>query len=164
MDTKGELSVLFVCLGNICRSPMAEGAFRKAALDAGLDIVVDSAGTAGYHIGEPPDPRAIATAQSHGIDISDGRGRQLSEEDFDRFSHIFALDTANLAGIKARRPRHCRAEVGLLLDVFGDRKGESVADPYYGDESDFEACWDEVSRAASKLAQRLRAQVETSGA
>ena len=159
-----DVSVLFVCLGNICRSPMAEGAFRKAAADAGLSVRTDSAGTAGYHIGEPPDPRAIETASRHGVDISEGRGRQLSERDFDTFTHIFALDTANLAGIRARGPRHAKAEVALLLDLFDDRKGESVADPYYGDENDFEECWAQVSLAAQKLAEKLKQQMATSKA
>lgn len=148
-------SVLFVCLGNICRSPMAQGAFSAAASKAGLDVQTDSVGTAAYHIGESPDPRAIATARQHGVDISTLRGRQLSEEDFARFTHIFALDTANMAGIKARAPRDHQAHVSLLLDVFNDRKGESVADPYYGGESDFEACWAQVSAATSLLAKQL---------
>lgn len=150
------LSVLFVCLGNICRSPIAEGAFRKAADDAGLNVRIDSAGTAAYHIGEPPDPRAIAVAQRQGVNISDLRGRQLTDQDFHTFTHIFALDTANLAGIEARGPRHHTADIGLLLDVFDDPKGASVADPYYGDESDFEECWDQVSAATQRLAQKLK--------
>lgn len=151
-------SVLFVCLGNICRSPIAEGAFREAALKAGLDIRVDSAGTASYHIGEPPDPRAIAVAQQHGVDISGLRGRQLSESDFHDFTHIFALDTANMAGIKARASRHGTASLALLLDVVEGKKGQPVPDPYYGDEKDFEECWATVSAAIDALVKRLKAQ------
>ena len=154
------LSVLFVCLGNICRSPMAEGAFRKAAAEAGLEIEIDSAGTAGYHIGEPPDPRAIKAAGRHGVDISGGRGRQLCEQDFDRFTHIFALDSANLAGIEARAPRHGRAKVAMLLDVLEDHEGASVDDPYYGDQSSFDECWELVSSAANRLAEKLAARAE----
>jgi protein-tyrosine phosphatase len=148
-------AVLFVCLGNICRSPMAEGAFRKAAAECGLDVIADSVGTASYHIGEAPDPRAIATAQSHGIDISGLAGRQLEAGDFDCFTHIFALDSANLAGIKARAPRGSKAKVSLLLDAVPGREGEAVADPYYGDERDFEAAWRVIELATRAVVERF---------
>ncbi len=148
-------AILLVCLGNICRSPMAEGALRDAANIAGLNITVDSAGTAGYHIGESPDPRAIATALRHGVDISGASGRKLSEEDFYNFTHIFAFDKANLAGIKARQPRHGMARVALLLDVLDDSKGKPVPDPYYGDDSDFEDCWIMVKEAIDALVANL---------
>lgn len=148
-------AVLFVCLGNICRSPMAEGALREAAREAGLDLVIDSAGTADYHLGEAPDPRAIATAARHGADISGAKGRQLCAQDFDRFTHIFALDKANMAGIEARAPRHHCARLALLLDALPDRTGEAVADPYYGDDAGFETCWLEIAEAAKAIAARL---------
>ena len=148
---------MFVCLGNICRSPMAEGAFRAAAEKAGLVCEIESAGTAGYHIGEPPDPRAIATAQANGVDISEYRGQQLSVDDFYRFTHIFALDAANLDAIKTRAPHDGTAQVALLLDLVEGREGEPVADPYYGDQSDFEAVWQDVTLAAKALAERLKA-------
>ncbi len=148
-------SVLFVCLGNICRSPMAEGALRDAAAKAGLEIMVDSVGTAAYHVGEPPDPRAIATAARHGVDISHFKGRQLSAHDFDHFTHIFAMDSANMAGIKARAPKHAPAKIAMLLDVLPGFAGESVADPYYGDDGGFEVCWQEVSTAADAIVERL---------
>ena len=154
-------AVLFVCLGNICRSPMAEGAFRKAAQEAGLLVEVDSVGTASYHIGEAPDPRAIAVADQNGVDISQLRGRQLADEDFERFTHIIALDTANLAGVNSRAPRKTKAEIALLLDVYDNRTGASVADPYYGDKGDFEQCWNEVSKAASELVKRLSKNPQT---
>ncbi|UAB76934.1 low molecular weight phosphotyrosine protein phosphatase [Erythrobacter sp. SCSIO 43205] len=158
-ETNAEPAVLFVCLGNICRSPMAEGAFRQAATDAGLKVAVDSAGTASYHIGTPPDPRAIKVARRHGVDIAQGRGRQLCEQDFEQFTHIFALDTANLAGIEARAPRYSQAKVALLLDAIDGCAGQSVADPYYGDESDFEECWSQISRATEHLVERFKRQM-----
>lgn len=148
-------AILLVCLGNICRSPMAEGALRAAATREGLSLTIDSAGTAGYHIGEAPDPRAIATAARHGVDISGLKGRRLAAEDFARFTHIFALDTANLAGIDAARPRNATAKISLLMDVVEGREGQPVADPYHGSEEDFEQVWQQVSLAADALVARL---------
>ncbi len=148
-------SVLFVCLGNICRSPLAEAAFRARAADAGLDAEADSAGTGNWHIGEPPDRRAQATALRHGVDISRYRGRQVEPADFRRFSHIFALDLDNLAALHARRPADATAKIGLLLDLVDGLEGQPVADPYYGPESGFEATWDQVDRAAQALVARL---------
>ena len=152
-----DVAVLFVCLGNICRSPMAEGAFRAAAERAGLSVEVDSCGTAAYHVGHPPDPRAIATAARHEVDISELRGRQLVEDDFTRFTHIFALDKANRAGISARAPRHASAKVAFLLDLVEGREGQSVVDPYYGDDAGFELCWQDISAATDALVERLQA-------
>lgn len=117
---------------------MAEGVFRAAAIRAGLDCVVDSAGTASYHIGQQPDPRAIAAASARGIDISGQAARQIERQDFFRFSHIIALDRANLEGLRARAPRDATAKVALLLDAVDGRRGEPVADPYYGKAADFE--------------------------
>ena len=149
-------SVLFVCLGNICRSPLAEAAFRHAAQAAELDIEVDSAGTGSWHIGNPPDPRAQAEALRHGIDISSYRARQVNHDDFDRFDFIFALDERNLADLKAGSADGHRAQVALLLDVVPGLAGKSVADPYFGDAAGFELTWLEVSLAADALVTRLR--------
>lgn len=149
-------AILFVCLGNICRSPLAEGAFRQAAARAGLDVEVDSAGTGAWHIGKAPDPRAQAVAQRHGVDISSYRGRQIAPRDFHRFSHIFALDHDNLAGIRRLAPADGRAEIGLLLDLVESRAGQPVADPYYGDDAGFETSWADVASAAEALVRRLR--------
>jgi protein-tyrosine phosphatase len=148
-------AVLFVCLGNICRSPMAEGAFREAAVRHGFDCMVDSAGTANYHTGNPPDPRAIATAQAHGVAIAGQQARQIELQDFYRFSHIVAMDKANLEGIKARRPRDATAEVTLLLDWLDGYQGQGVTDPYYGNETDFAAAWDLIARATDAMASRM---------
>jgi protein-tyrosine phosphatase len=150
-----EPAVLFVCLGNICRSPMAEGAFRAEAERAGLLVRIDSAGTADYHVGEPPDTRAIRTAQRHGVDISGYRGRQVVAEDFLAFSHIFALDHANLRNLERLAPPAHPAHVSLLLDLVPGSEGQAVADPWYGDEAGFETTWREVSEAARALAEVL---------
>lgn len=134
---------------------MAEGAFRMAAEKAGLDCTVESAGTAAYHIGEAPDPRAIAVAGANGVDIAKVSGQQLKAQDFNRFTHIFALDKANLAGIKSRAPQSATAKIAMLMDIVPGRKGQDVPDPYYGDEGDFANVWMEVSVAAEILVERL---------
>ncbi|ACK51244.1 protein tyrosine phosphatase [Methylocella silvestris BL2] len=150
-------AVLFVCLGNICRSPLAEAAFRIEAERIGLDVAIDSAGTGDWHAGEPPDRRAQATALRHGVDISAYRARQVREQDFQRFTHIVALDPNNLAALAALAPADARAELSLLLDHVEGRKGHGVADPYYGDEAGFEAVWTEVTGAAQALAAKIAA-------
>ncbi|QUL38892.1 low molecular weight protein-tyrosine-phosphatase [Erythrobacter sp. JK5] len=146
---------LFVCLGNICRSPLAEGAMRLAAERAALDIAIDSCGTAAYHVGEPPDPRSVEVAAANGVDISGLKGRQLDREDFARFTHIFAMDHQNLRNIEAVRPPNATAEVMLLLDVVEGREGAAIADPYYDGEESFEATWEDVWAAAEALAVGL---------
>lgn len=150
------VSVLFVCLGNICRSPLAEAAFREEALRIGLAVEVDSAGIGAWHVGEPPDVRAIRVAASHGVDISGYRGRQVGRGDFHRFDHVVALDHDNLAALERLRPGDATATLGLLLDHVAGREGEAVADPYYGDDRDFEVTWSEVSAGAAGLARRIR--------
>jgi protein-tyrosine phosphatase len=148
-------AILFVCLGNICRSPLAEAVFRARAEEAELDVMIDSAGTGGWHVGEPPDRRAQATARRHGIDISHYRGRQVEPADFRRFSHIFALDRDNLAGLRRLAPADATAEIGLLLDLVAGLEGQSVADPYYGEDAGFEQTWRQVEAAARALVARL---------
>lgn len=149
-------SVLFVCLGNICRSPLAEGALRAEADRLGLDLIVDSAGTGDWHAGEPPDERAQAVARRHGVDISALRARQVRPADFRRFTHVIALDHDNLAGLRKLAPADATAEVSLLLDHVEGREGQGVADPWFGDEAGFEVTWAEVTAAARALAARLR--------
>ena len=148
-------SVLFVCLGNICRSPLAEGAFRTEAQRLGLDVVADSAGTGGWHAGDPPDPRSVAVARRNGVDIGAQRARKVSKEDFRTFTHIYALDHDNLEGLRAVAPRDATAEVGLLLDLVPGHAGRAVADPYYGDDAGFDVTWRDVVMAAQALARRL---------
>ena len=151
-----EPAVLFVCLGNICRSPLAEAAFRAEAARAGLNATADSAGTADYHVGEPPDPRAIRTAARFGIDIAGYRGRQVQAADFDLFSHILAADHANLANLERIAPRAHGAKLSLLLDLVPGRAGEALADPWYGDEEGFLVTWNDVSAAARALIAELQ--------
>ncbi len=148
-------AVLFVCLGNICRSPLAEAAFRAEAASIGLEAEIDSAGTGSWHIGRPPDPRAIAVARRHGIDIGFYRGRQVQPADFHRFTHIVALDAENLAALRALKPAGSTAEISLLLDHVPGRKGQAVADPYYGDAAGFDITWSDVTQGAQALAARL---------
>lgn len=149
------LSVLFVCLGNICRSPLAEAAFRAEAERLGLDVEIDSAGTGDWHIGHPPDRRAAAVALRNGLDISGLRARQVSAEDFRRFDYIVALDMQNFADLAAMRPADGKAELSLLLDHVPGREGEAVADPYYGEDAHFDIAWAEVTAGARGLARRL---------
>ena len=154
-DPERTASVLFVCLGNICRSPLAEAAFRARMMHAGLDIEVDSAGTGAWHVGNPPDPRAQSIASRHGHDIATYRARQVETADFRRFTHIFALDHENLAELKRRAPADTTAALGLLLDLVKGLEGQPVADPYFGGEEGFHTTWQQVDRAAQALIERL---------
>ena len=151
----GTPKVLFVCLGNICRSPLAEGAFRKEAARAGLDVEIDSAGTGGWHAGDQPDPRAQTAAHKVGFDISHLRARKLVSADFDRFTHIFAMDAQNLADIRALQPSGSLAQTSLLLDHVPGREGASIPDPYYGGEEAFAATVEDVQAAARALVRKL---------
>jgi protein-tyrosine phosphatase len=149
-------AILFVCLGNICRSPLAEAALRAEAEKAGLGIEVDSAGTGNWHIGHPPDHRAQATARRHGIDIAHYQARQVEPGDFQRFTHIFALDADNLRNLRALAPADATAKLGLLMDMVSGRQGQAVKDPYYGDDAGFETTWSDVSAAARALVEQLK--------
>jgi len=149
--------VLFVCLGNICRSPLAEAAFRKEAEAVGLEVNIDSAGTGDWNLGKAPDPRAQAVARAQGLDISALRSRLVKLDDFQRFDHIIALDAKNLADLRALAPVDSKAQLSLLLDHVPGRAGEPVADPYYGDAAGFDATWADVSAGAKALAASLAA-------
>lgn len=141
-------SILFVCLGNICRSPLADGALRHMAAQRGLGWTVDSAGTGGWHSGDAPDARAIAVAARDGVDISGLRARQVTAEDFVRFDLILAMDHANLGGLRAIAPARHDADLRLAFDLVEGRNGQSVADPYYGDARGFEATWRDAQAIA----------------
>lgn len=147
--------MLFVCLGNICRSPLAEAAFRREAERKGLEVEVDSAGTGGWHVGEPPDRRAQATARRHGVEIGGYAARQVTAADFQRFDHVVALDADNLRNLKRMTPSGGRAQLSLLLDHVEGRAGQAVADPYYGDDAGFEQTWADVEAGARALAAKL---------
>jgi protein-tyrosine phosphatase len=148
-------SVLFVCLGNICRSPLAEAALRREAERFGIELEVDSAGTGDWHIGRPPDHRATAVALRNGVDISGLRARQVTPEDFRRVDHIVALDAQNLADLRAMQPADGRARLSLLLDHVEGREGQAVADPYYGVDDHFDLTWSDVTAGAAGLVRKL---------
>jgi protein-tyrosine phosphatase len=156
MPTPARPAILFVCLGNICRSPLAEAAFRHQAALAGLDVEADSAGTGDWHVGNPPDRRAQAVALRNGIDISRYVARQVAPADFDRFDAIYALDADNLAMLRSLAPRASRASIALLLDSVAGREGEAVADPYFGEDAGFDITWADVEAAAKALVASLR--------
>jgi protein-tyrosine phosphatase len=143
--------VLFVCLGNICRSPTAEGVFRHLLRQEApeLQVEVDSAGTADYHLGEPPDLRSQRAAMRRGIDLGGLRARQVTSADFARFDLILAMDRANLLELEAMRPKSSRARVRLFLEYAPELGRLEVPDPYYRDASGFEEVLD-FSAAASR--------------
>ena len=154
------MKVLFVCLGNICRSPTAEAVFRTVLARAApeLSIEVDSAGTGDYHLGEPPDLRAQAAARRRGYDMSGLRARLIEASDFERFDLILAMDRANLADLQRRAPAPLRPRVKLLLEFASDLDETEVPDPYYGGATGFEQVLDLVEAAAHGLIVHLRAR------
>lgn len=146
--------ILFVCLGNICRSPTAVAVFRQMAAQAGLDVVVDGAGTSGWHIGEPPDPRAQTAAAARGYDLSALRGRQVGPDDYRRFDLMLAMDRSNLAKLRAARPDGARAEIRLFLEYAVDVTDREVPDPYY--DNRFDHVLDLLEQASRGLIAALR--------
>ncbi len=154
--------ILFVCTGNICRSPTAEGAFRLAALEAGLDahFEIDSAGTSSYHIGDAPDARSITAAATRGIDIGNLKARRIREEDFHDFDLILAMDHGHLNHLRAMRREEHKAEVRLFLDYHAAARHRDVPDPYYGGAADFEHVLDLVEEASKGLLVALRGKIK----
>lgn len=152
------LRLLLVCLGNICRSPLAEGALRARIAAAGLQqrVTVDSVGTGGWHVGDPPDPRAVATAARHGVDIASLRARQLRAEDFACFDWLLCADRQNLRDVGLRTPPGAKARAALLLEWAGSGEPAEIPDPYAGGEADFERAWRLVDTAALGIVERLR--------
>jgi protein-tyrosine phosphatase len=151
-------SILVVCLGNICRSPMAEGAVRKALDEAGLaHVAVDSAGTSGWHEGGPPDPRAVKAALMRDIDIAHQRARQVTDDDFHRFGLILAMDGQNYARLKAMQPEGSTATIRMFMEYAGEVPVREVPDPYYGGEEGFDHALDLIELAARGLADHMAA-------
>ena len=148
--------ILFFCMGNICRSPTAEGVMRAKLKAAGLDVEVDSAGTHGYHVGAPPDERSQEHAGKRGYDLSTLRARQLTAEDFARFDLVLAMDADNLANAKALCPPAQSHRLKLLLDYAPHAGKRHVPDPYYGGEAGFEEVLDLVEAACDGLIAELR--------
>jgi protein-tyrosine phosphatase len=155
-------SILVVCTGNICRSPTAEGVLRAKAREHGLGdrIVVASAGTHDYHVGEPPDPRTIQHARRRGYDLSAQRARQVARADFRTYGWILAMDRGHLVQLRAMAPRDASASLALFLDASTAWRGEDVPDPYYGGPDGFEQVLDMVEEAAEGWLQRLAAEMK----
>ena len=152
------VKVLFVCMGNICRSPMAEGVFHKLVQEAGLEdqVTIDSAGTHSYHIGDAPDQRAQAILRGQGIDISGLRGRQVGDTDFKQFDYIVAMDTANLNNLKRRAPFDYQDKIRLMLSYSRKFPNLDVPDPYFGGAEGF----DEVLKMVEDAGQGLLKEIQ----
>ena len=151
--------VLFVCLGNICRSPTAEGIFTQKVADAGLShhFEIDSAGTSNYHPGKPPDSRSIATANKHGYLIDHLRARQICSWDFDIFDYILAMDNDNLAYLRHETPSTWQGQLSLMLDFHPSLPaGSQVPDPYLGGSKGFDHVIELLEQASDGLLQHLR--------
>lgn len=154
------MNVLFVCMGNICRSPTAEAVFRKLVEEARLDarLSIDSAGTGDWHVGKAPDHRAVQAAARRGYRLGSLRARQVDPSDFERFDLILAMDHANLSWLKAMRPEGGGAELDLFLRRYG-LDVEEVPDPYYGSSGGFDQVLDLVERAAAALLDEVRGRL-----
>lgn len=155
--SRSELRILFVCMGNICRSPSAEAVLREIARREfpQLQLAIDSAGTHGYHVGEPPDQRSIAAGRARGYDLAPLRARQVEREDFMRFDWLLAMDEANLARLRELAPTEAADRARLFLEFAGETRRADVPDPYYGEAADFELVLDLLESASRRLLSRL---------
>jgi protein-tyrosine phosphatase len=155
------VKVLFVCMGNICRSPTAEGVFREHVRrhGPGLDIEIDSAGTHDYHVGEPPDPRTVKAAARRGIDLTSLRARQVQDEDFERFDLILAMDRLNHATLLDRSAPEHHVRIRMLLEFAGETATVDVPDPYYGGAKGFDDVLDLVQSAADGLLGEIKSRM-----
>ena len=152
------INVLFVCMGNICRSPTAEGVFRRRATVAGLagELLIDSAGTHGGHAGDPPDPRAVKAAARRGYDLSAIRSRPVVQDDFQRFDYILGMDQYNVRLLRALRPQGFAGRLGSLLDFAPQLGVSEIIDPYYSGPEAFDAVLDQIEAGADGLIAELR--------
>lgn len=153
-------SILFVCLGNICRSPIAEGLFRHIAVKAGVfdDFTIDSAGLGSWHLGQPPDRRAQDALASRGIDISDLRARQVGPEDFERFDLIVAMDRSNRAGLIKLAPKDKLDKIRLFMSCAPNLSVQDIPDPFFGDKDGFDYVVQLVDAASRGLLRGLTAK------
>lgn len=157
MNQQSQISILFVCMGNICRSPTAEGVFRKVVSEAALDtrIHVDSAGTHAYHINQPPDQRAQLAAERRGIRLDNIRARRVTVDDFEHFEYILAMDEDNLLILRESAPEGHGSRISLFLEFSESAPVLEVPDPYYGGSSGFERVLDLVEEASRGLLETL---------
>ncbi|BCO18475.1 protein-tyrosine-phosphatase [Alteromonas sp. KC3] len=150
------ISVLFVCLGNICRSPTAEAVFKQKAAEAGLSLNIDSAGTHGYHIGSPPDKRSQAAGVERGYSFKGLKCRRVDESDFEKFDYILAMDNSNLSNLHGMSPAQYHDKIKLFLD-YADEEDKEVPDPYYGGKRGFELVLDLIETASDGLIAHIKA-------
>ena len=150
------MKVLMVCLGNICRSPLAEGILKKKISENGLNVIVDSAATSDYHIGDRPDPRSISKAAEYGIDITAQRGRQLQNSDFQEFDRIFVMDTSNYSNTVAltNKPEEID-KVEMILNLINPGSNQSVPDPYFGGDRGFIEVYKLLDNATDCIMKKL---------
>ncbi len=156
-----KVAVLFVCMGNICRSPTAEGVFRHLVRESALEHMIhtDSAGTHAYHVGNPPDNRALATAESRGIELHDLRARRVSANDFDLFDYVLAMDRENYEILRELCPPGYESRLRMFMEFAPHLNIAEVPDPYYGGASGFERVFDMVEEAAKGLLEDIHRQV-----
>ncbi len=151
------MKVLMVCLGNICRSPLAEGILEKKINENGLDVSVDSAATSDYHVGDKPDPRSISKAAEYGIDITAQRGRQIQKSDFQEFDRIFVMDTSNYSNTVALTNKIEEIDkVEMILNLITPSSNQSVPDPYFGGEDGFENAYRLLDAACDVIIKQLK--------
>ncbi|WP_444889083.1 low molecular weight protein-tyrosine-phosphatase [Microbulbifer sp. DLAB2-AA] len=156
MNIKPRYSILFVCLGNICRSPLAESVFRTKAQLAGFSFLVDSAGIINQHVGERPDKRALKLGEDNGYSFRNFHARQVREGDFSRFDYILAMDNETLKSLKSLSPIQYQSKLYLFLDFAGDTTNKNIPDPYFGDSSDFKKTLSAIEQGVDLLIEKLK--------